>query len=113
MHFPAGETVTVLARAQTGTDRYGKPEFGWPLPGAEVGGCAVAPRTSTEPVEVGRQSVITGLTVYMPSWVTLSPYDRLIVRGVTYRVEGEPGEWRSPFSGWEPGIEVAVTRVEG
>jgi hypothetical protein len=30
-----------------------------------------------------------------------------------YEIDGEPGEWRSPFSGWHPGIEVAVTRVEG
>ena len=108
-----GETVTVLTRAQTGTDRYGKPAYDWPGPGVEVTGCAVAPRTSAEPLEVGRQAVITGLTVYMPSWVTVGPYDRLIVRGVTYRVEGEPGQWRTPYTGRRPGIEVAVTRADG
>lgn len=113
MTFPYGETVTILTRTETGTDRYGNPTFAWPAPGVDVDGCAVAPRSATEPAQVGRQAVITGLTVYMPPGTVVGPYDRLSLRGVTYEVDGEAGEWVSPFSGWRPGVEVAVKRVEG
>lgn len=110
--FPAGETVTVLRRVDGDPDRYGNPTHTWAA-GVDVAGCAVAPRSSDEPAETGRQAVITGLTVYMPPDTEVGPNDRLIVRGVTYEVEGEPGDWRHPFSGWRPGVEVAVSRVEG
>lgn len=107
-----GETVTVWARTQTGTDRYGKPVYGWPV-GTEVAGAAIAPRSSEEPTEVGRQAVITGLTVYLPTGTTVTAYDRLTIRGAVYEVTGEPGDWRNPYSGRRPGVELAVTRVAG
>lgn len=108
-----GETVTVLARTQTGVDRYGKPVYGWPGPGVEVAGCAVAPRSSEEPTEVGRQAVITGLQVYLPPGTEIAPSDRLVVRGETFEVEGDAGEWRNPYSDVWRGVEVACSRVEG
>jgi len=111
--LPYGETVTILERVQTGVDRYGKPVYEWPEPGVEVAGCAVAPRMSEEPAEVNRNRVITGLTVYLPPGTQITPHDRLVVRGVTYEVVGEPGDWRSPYSGVARGIEVAIQRIEG
>lgn len=108
-----GETVTVLARTQTGVDRYGKPIYGWPGPGVEVAGCAVAPRTSEEPVQVGRQAVITGLQVYFPPGVEIGPHDRLLIRDELFYVEGDAGEWLNPYSAVWRGVEVAVSRVEG
>ena len=112
MMFPHGETVTVLRRVVGGVDRYGNPTDTW-AEGVDVALCGVAPRSSDEPAETGRAAVITGLTVYMPTGTQIAPADRLVVRGVTYEVVGEPGDWRSPFSGWRAGVEVAVTRVEG
>lgn len=108
-----GETVTVLTRTQTGVDRYGKPIYGWPGPGVEIAGCAVAPRTSEEPVQVGRQAVITGLQVYLPPGVEIGPYDRLLIRGDTYEVEGDTGEWLNPYSAVWRGVEVACSRIAG
>ena len=108
-----GETVTVLRMVETTTDRYGRPVQTWPEPGVDVDGCAVAPRTSTEPAQVGRQGVITGVTVYLPAGTAIGPHDRVRARGVVYDVEGEPGDWRNPYSGRTPGIEVALTRHEG
>lgn len=106
-----GETVLISARTQTGTDRYGKPVYGW-APSVSVNGCAVAPRGSAEGPQVGRQQVITGVSVYLPGQPQVGPYDRLTIRGVVYEVEGEPGDWRSPYSG-RRGTEVAASRVEG
>ena len=111
--LPLGEPVTILRRVQTGTDRYGKPVYDWPEPGVEVPRCAVSPRMSEEPAQVGREQVITGLTVYLPPGTEIEPYDRLRVRGRVYEVVGEPGEWRNPYSGRSVGVQVAIKRVEG
>ncbi len=106
-----GETVTVRTRTPGADDRYGNPTYTWA--DAAVDGCAVAPRSSAEPAQVGRSAVITGLTVYLPTGTEIGPHDRLVIRGTEYEIEGEPGDWRNPYSGRRPGIEVAVRRVEG
>lgn len=109
-----GEPVTIYHRRQVDTDAHGNPVFGWPEPGTTVDGCAVAPRSSSEPDEIGRDAVITGITVYLPPNTVVTPTDRLRARGTVYEVVGEPGDWRNPFTGGQPwGIEVACQRVEG
>lgn len=112
--FRAGETVWLLrAGEQTGVDRYGKPVFGPPrrLP---VRWCGVAPRMSQEPLEVGRQAVFTGLTVYMPPGTVVFASDELEIRGEAgWQVDGDPGDWRNPFTGRAHGVEVHVKRKEG
>src|SRR5690606_24802940 len=90
---PAGANRT------TGVDRDGNPVYEWPGPGVDAAGCGVAPRTSEELAEVNRNRVITGLTVYLAPGTQNAPHDRLVVRGATYEVVGEPGDWRSPYSG--------------
>lgn len=74
------------------------------------GPCAVAPRFATEQTDPHAPSVIVGLTVYGPA-TAIGSDDRLIIRGLTYEVDGLPGEWQSPFTGWAPGIEVPVKRA--
>ena len=108
-----GETVTILTRTETGTDRYGKPVYDWPEPGAQVHGCAVAPRSSIEPAEIARTPVYEGLAVYMPPGVSVTPYDRLVIRGTVYEVDGDPGDWRSPYGAVARGIVVNAKRWEG
>lgn|SRR5690606_4615484 len=114
--YPFGETVTVLARVDTGdTDRYGQAVYDWPLPGVDVPSCAIAPSAGSEPepLAVGRESVTALLTVYMPFGAPVTSVDRLIVRGKLYQVVGEPSAWRNPYSGVELGTEVKLERVEG
>lgn len=108
-----GETVTILRRTETGTDRYGKPVYEWPEPGTEVRGCAVAPRTSEEPLQIAREIVYEGLAVYMPPGVSVTPYDRLVIRGTVYEVDGEPIDFRSPYAAVSRGVRVHVKRWEG
>jgi len=38
-----------------------------------------------------------------------------IVRGDSsvWEVDGEPGDWLTPFTGWHPGLAIAVKRVTG
>lgn len=111
MYFAHGEPVTVWT-ATTTTDRYGNEVNDWVV-GPTYDRCSVAPRASTELTDGGRQGVIIGLSVYLPPDAVVGPHDRLEVRGDMFEIDGEPGEWRSPFTGWNPGIEVALKRVTG
>ena len=108
-----GEPVTVLS-APLAADEYGTPsaERDWDSATSTViHGCAVAPRSSSELTDPGRLAVIVGLTVYLPAGSVVSPQDRMLVRGDLYEVDGEAGVWVSPFTGWSPGVEVALRRV--
>lgn len=114
--FAHGETVVVL-RGDTVDDPYSnEPATGlsWDSPAeTPVAGCAVAPRYANEGLDPFRPGVIVGLAVYMPAGTDVTARDRLRVRGEVYEVDGEPALWRNPFTGWAPGIEVAVKRLGG
>lgn len=113
--YPFGTTVTVY-RASSTTDRYGNEVPGPWVSVGTVAGCAVAPRSSSRADELtgaGRTGVIVGLTLYAPSDAEIGPHDRVEVDGDTFEVDGEVGRWSSPFTGWTPGVEVALRRVEG
>lgn len=109
--FPAGETVTIVRPGAATRDSYGND-----VPGAateiDVPGCAVAPRTSSEDV-TARDQVIEGLTIWMPAGTDVRPTDRVRRRGVLYDVEGDVGEWSSPFTGFAGPAQIQVTRVTG
>lgn len=111
--FPAGETVTRL-RPTLVEDRYGNLVPDWSDPNRlDIPGCGVAPRTTTEEAEQGRQGVVVGIAVYAPTGTDITPHDRMEVRGEVWEVVGEVADWRSPFTGWHPGIVVNLTRMEG
>lgn len=111
--FQVGETVSRI-RAPLVGDRYGNQVRDWDnATRVDIPGCGVAPRTSGEETEQGRQGVIVGIAVYAPAGTDIGPHDRLDVRGEVYEVDGEVADWRSPFTGWQPGIVVNLRRVEG
>jgi hypothetical protein len=112
--FAYGETVQVLT-AGTTTDPYSNESAAdWSTPTSlDVPGVGVEPRPSGEPLQDARNQVTSGFTLYMPPGSAITAQNRVVVRGVTYDVLGEPAVWRSPFTGWEPGIVVQVERSEG
>lgn len=107
-----GETVTILRGGTGTTDRYGNDILGADSR-IDVDGCAVAPRQEGDADGRGRQGVIVGLSIFMPAGTDVRATDRLEVRGEPHSIEGDPGVWRSPYSGVERGVEVATRRVEG
>lgn len=107
-----GEIVTILRAGAPTVDRYGNETPGVDTR-TDVDGCAVAPRLAGDATAQGRQGVIVGTTVYFPAGTDVRATDRLEVRSELHTILGDPGLWRSPFTGWEPGIEVATQRVEG
>jgi len=111
MDFLYGETLTILSTVTT-TDDYGNKsttvtEVTW-------GPCGLAPRSSDERVDPHSPAVITALTVYGPA-ADLDEDDKVRIDAGTYagvwQVEGIPGDWKSPFTGWNPGLEVALRRA--
>ena len=107
MDFAHGVTVTV--RSVTTTDD-GLGNTSEVVTESAWGPCAVAPRYATESTDPSVPRVIVGATVYGPTRV-LDSDDRLVIGGVVYEVDGLPGRWSSPFTGWAPGMEVPVKRA--
>lgn len=111
-----GETVVIVRQSPGGVDEYGDP-----ISGSEeridVPGCTWAPRlagaASSEIDDRGRQGIIVGMTVYMPYDTDLRPSDQLVLDGLLYEVEGEPGKWHNRMTGRRAGLEVAARRSEG
>jgi hypothetical protein len=107
MDFPHGVMVTLRSVTTTPDDLGNTTEE---TVETQWGPCAVAPRASAESTDPRSPAVIVGLTVYGPP-VDIDADDLLVIDGEAYQVDGLPGVWRSPFTGWEPGIEVAVKRA--
>lgn len=113
--FAHGETVTRL-RGTPVLDRYSGEQTGisWKAPDAlDIPGCGFNPGGSSEPTQDGRNAVITRPEVYAPADADVTAADRLVVRGDTYQVDGKPAEWRSPLTGWAPGLVIALKEVQG
>jgi len=109
--FPHGETVVIVTSA-TDADPYSG-DAGTTGSEVEVPGCGVEPRPSAEPTQDARNAVTSGFTLYLPAGTEIGPQNAVRVRGGTFSVLGEPAVWRSPFTGWEPGVVVQCERTEG
>lgn len=106
----AGEVVVRIREESTGADRYGNP-VAEDVP-TDIPGAFVAPEpASTESASVGRETLLDALTVYWhKEWPDIVATDRLQVRGVEYRVDGVPSDWRDPWGTVVGGLVVRLTR---
>jgi hypothetical protein len=111
MDYPYGEQVTVR-RSTVGVDAYGDPVRATWSDLATYPRCAVWPSASTED-NAGRSEVDTTLQMALPPGADVLSTDRLVWRGDTYEVIGDPFAWRSPFTGRAPGVQLTVQRVTG
>ena len=110
-----GETVTRL-RGVLVVDPYSGEDsvLDWETPGElDVPGCGVAAGSTDDPNLDARDAVVSDFTVYAPAGSDVEPADRVIIRGFICEVVGRPFEWRSPFTGWAPGLVVKANVVEG
>lgn len=113
--FAYGETATRL-RAFITLDPYSgeETEKDWSTPyELAIPGCAFNPGQSSEPDQVGRNAVITQPEVYAPFGSDVLAGDRIVIRGQTFDVDGQPASWVNPFSGWAPGLVITLKGVEG
>ncbi len=112
--FPHGQTVTVYREERNRLGDLATVEE------QVISGCAVAPRTSSEPGgdprlgTSGRSTVLTGLTLYGPPGLRITARHRVrLADGTVWQVQGDPGHWQSPFTAWAPGVVVELDRVTG
>lgn len=113
--LPYGETVTRL-RGVPVSDRFSNEStaLDWSTPAQlAVKGCAFDPAASTEPLEQARNGVLSKPTIYAPAGSDITAHDRLVVRGRTWQVDGDPADYRSPFTGWAAGLVVRLKAMEG
>ena len=104
-----GETIKITRQSSsTGEDSQGNPIYGTTT--ITVDNCAFAPTGSTEDVVNFGTRAITGGMVYAPSGTVFQPTDVLEIRGMTFTVDGESGQWTSPYTGEGKGVVVAVKR---
>lgn len=110
--FAYGQTVTIVRESPGGTDPYGDP-----IPGTtsriDVPGCGVDARTSSEPTERGRAGVIVGLMLFAPAGTVILSTDQVEVGGELFAVDGIASAPVNPFTGWAPGVEVALRKAVG
>jgi len=108
-----GEPVTRRRHEQTGVDRYNSPVYGLVDTDLEER-AAFDPGGSREPVEVGREQTVTTPKLYFfKTWPDLTASDLVVVRGVEYRIEGRPADWKSPFGSTLGGLVVELKKAEG
>lgn len=104
------KNCTAVRVRGSGFDDYGDPIAGTAR--FTIPDCSKAPRTSSDITDRGRHGVVVGLDLYCPPGHLL-PSDQVEVDGVLYDIEGEPGDWHSPYTGWHPGEVVALRRAAG
>lgn len=109
MTFPFGQEITVVRRTRAQPDALGNDT--WTSQETVVQG-AYNPGSSFELVQ-GQDLLTVQPTVYLPAGTPIAASDRVKVDGLTYEVDGSPREWRSPFSAWQPGVEIKLKRVTG
>lgn len=77
-------------------------------------GCAIGPRATDELVTSQRDQVDSQRSLYGPYGLDVVATDRIRdARGRDWDVDGEPMDYRNPFTGWEAGTEVPLTRTKG
>jgi hypothetical protein len=110
-------TVTRVRQLPGGYDPYGDP-----IPGGidelDIENCVWAPRMTANEgegllAEQGRHGVIVGKNLFPPPGADIRRTDQIRILGELYDIEGEVGQWASPYTGIPMGGQVALRRVEG
>lgn len=108
MRFEHG--ITIVVERPSGTTEHGEP---LPPTTHTVDDCGFAPGSSNEFLDA-RDTTETLARVFAPYGADVQTIDVVVLPdGTRWHVAGEPAPWRSPFTGWEPGLEVSLTRWRG
>lgn len=113
--FSYGETVT-RQRANVAIDPYSNEPSAanWATPDEVlIPGVAFDPGSSVEQLDTARNPIDSSPKVYDPSYADVVAGDRLVCRGKTYDVDGDPLVYRHPMTGWSPGQVISLKLREG
>lgn len=113
--WPHGEEISRVRASKTLDPMSGElTEQDWT--GADVlviAGCGVAPTSSSDPSTPDRSPTLSRCDVYVPFGGDVAASDRLVIRGETWLVDGDPQVWSSPLTGWAPGVKVSALKMAG
>jgi len=115
MSLPNGEDITVTTVTQSGTDEYNNPVYSRTSivrKGAFAPTIGLESTTGQDQVVSQPQVLFTGQDADDVAAVVTSKSE-ITVRGKTYQVDGEPEDWRSPFTGWHAGLVIPLKRTTG
>lgn len=107
-----GVTASLMKYQAGELDAYGNDTASW----SEVAllkGCAFDPGSTSEPRLPGQERVIVEPTLYAAYDAPVEPQDRLVIRDLTYEVEGVARRWENPYSGRQLGCVVTLRLVTG
>jgi hypothetical protein len=118
MTFPFGRTVTVWREVQ---NRFGDETV---TEERTMSGCALYPTGSTEGGDTARGGgevggdrstlIVSELTMLCPPGSGITATHRVrLPDGSVWRVVGQPNSWLHPMTGWTPGEQVNLQRVQG
>lgn len=115
------QTVTIHRQGVTGTDAYGDDVYGT-IATVDVQAILVPlllkrPPRATRPGGFGEDldqqfTVATGFTAFFPADTPLVVTDKVLINGMAWNVNGDPGVLTSPFSGISM-IQVELDRITG
>lgn len=102
--------VTVTVERPSGFNKHGEPLTPTTF---TVAGCVVYP-IATEERYGGRDTIMDLVRLLAPTSAGIRTTDKVILpNGKRYDVSGEPGDYQSPFSGWNPGSRFTLQEVTG
>lgn len=107
------EAVSRVPYVGTIEDAHGNETASYGAAAALTGVYGFDPGSSSEPRIAGQERVIVEPALYGPFDTPFLPRDRVIVRGVTYEIEGVVRQWRHMFTNREAGGVVSLRRVDG
>lgn len=107
-------TLQVKRRTTAGTDAHGNPvvTFADPVDWHVYG---IKPTAATETMADNRDRSVVVWTVYAPADAQVpTEYDRVVVDGREYEVDGHPGDWTNgPWLNPLAGAVIELKRAEG
>lgn len=109
MNFPFGEPITLIRRTVTSRDSDGNNVYNETAVSVAGGFDPAIGFESTNAMD----QVSTQPQVYLPPGTVVDSIDAVVVRGLRYEVDGVANDWRSPFTGWAPGVVVPLKKVTG
>lgn len=109
--YPLTVPITLHRRTATKVDEYGYPVGGYTTEQILVFGVVVGGEDI--PTQVNHDAVRYDLTVFAPVEANVSDRDRFQWAGLTYEVDGPPGDWNTnPW--FKPGlVQCRCNKIEG
>ena|GEM_PF-2150160 len=115
--FEHPESASIITRTVTGQDSDGNDVYGTAstaTTGVYAPSSGVAGVAGSAEAMQGQEMVVTQPTFYLSDGAPVpTATDRLQVRGLLYEIDGEAAVYHNPFTGYEPGPVLRLTRVTG